>query len=100
MPKASLSSRYWALLLELVRHVGPFLGLALGHLKSLEMAYTSSIRQQSVVAKLDESLTAASALRLFGLILPTASDLYVVNIPGLVRFYQELAARRGYDASR
>ncbi len=94
MPKASLSSRYWALLLELVRHVGPFLGLTLGQLKSLETAYTSSIRQQSVVVKSDESLTAASALRRFGLILPTASGLHVVNIPGLVRFYQKLAAHR------
>src|SRR5208283_560297 len=95
MPKASLSSRYWALLLELVRHVGPFLGLTLGQVKSLETAYTSSILQQSVVVKLDESLTAASALRRFGLFLPTSSDLYVVNIPGLVRFYQKLATCRG-----
>ncbi|MGO9567644.1 MAG: toprim domain-containing protein [Desulfomonilaceae bacterium] len=95
MPKASLSSRYWALLLELVRHVGPFLGLTLGQVKFLETAYASSIRQQSVVVKLDDSFTAASALRRLGLLLPTPSGLYVVNIPGLVRFYQKLAACRG-----
>ncbi|MGB6064021.1 MAG: hypothetical protein WBG50_04395, partial [Desulfomonilaceae bacterium] len=95
MPKASLSSRYWALLLELVRHVGPFLGLTLGQVKSLETAYTSSIRQQSVVVKLDNSLTARAALRRFGLLLPTPSSHYVVNIPGLVRFYQRLATCRG-----
>ena len=100
MSKASLSSRYWALLLELVRHVGPFLGLTLGQVKSLETAYTSSIRQQSVVVKLDDSFTAASALRRFGLLLPTPSGLYVVNIPGLVRFYQKLAALSDYNASR
>jgi len=74
-------------LLELVRHVGPFLGLTLGQVKSLETAYTSSILQQSVVVKLDDSVAAASSLRRFGLLLPTVSDLYVVNIPGLVRFY-------------
>ncbi|MGO9570732.1 MAG: toprim domain-containing protein [Desulfomonilaceae bacterium] len=95
MPKASLSSRYWALLLELVRHVGPFLGLTLGQVKSLETAYASSLRQQSVVVKLDNSLTARAALRRFGLLLPTPSGHYVVNIPGLVRFYQRLATCRG-----
>ena len=37
----------WALTLEIVRHVEPFLGLSLGELKLLEGFHNASIRRQS-----------------------------------------------------
>ena len=53
MSESSISTRLWALLLEIVRHVGPFFGMTLAQVRSLETAYSSSIRQQSVVVELD-----------------------------------------------
>ena len=94
MSEHSLSPRQWALLLELVRHVGPFLGLTLGQIKSLERIYSPSIRKQSVLVAPNDSAVALSALRRSRLLLPKASPVYIVNIHGLVRFYQDLAASR------
>ena len=95
MSEHSLSPRQWALLLELVRHVGPFLGLTLGQIKSLERIYSSSIRRQSVLVEPNDSTGALSELRQPELLSATASSLYIVNIHGLIRFYKELETCRG-----
>ncbi len=88
----------WALTLEIVRHVEPFLGLSLDELKLLEGFHNASIRRQSFSGSLSaddlKALTPESydnAMRRLSdcqILLPaTKPDTFVVNLYGLIRFY-------------
>lgn len=113
MPSYSvtLSSPHWALLLELIRHIGPFLALSLNEYKVLETIYSQTIRRQVLVldlAHFDVPIpeirpflrTIVNRLSRLGLLLGLDSGRPVVNIYGMVRFYQELAVHRRERGSK
>src|SRR5208283_559613 len=99
------SSSKWALLLELLRHVGPFLALTLSEHKFLETIYGHTTRSQGLRLDLTHLVIPVPEIlprlhdilkRLvnLGLLLKRGQSDYVVNVYGLVRFYRQLAMNR------
>src|SRR5208337_891785 len=97
-----MNNGQWALALEIVRHVEPFLGLSLDELKLLESVHNVSIRQQFFRGSLSTDDLKAFSPESYGnafqrlhdlrILLPTTKpDTCIVNLYGLVRFYVLLA---------
>jgi hypothetical protein len=98
-----LTTGQWAMALEIIRHVGPFLGLSFDEIRVLEEFYNCSIRHQAALSSRDDLEcrhgfmqstdlnTILTRLQESKILLPHGKSLGV-NLYGLIRFYVILAS--------